>query len=145
MMRFEGHGVRVHLEHEMDTSTVEPAKNTSSRGGKRRMRTLEEKRQIVEEVIRGSESVAVIARRHEVNANLVFSWKRQYEKGLLEPSGTALVPVRVRKQSLKPTRSSVGADDACVEIDLGAGKCMRLRGELARALLDRVVGVLGGR
>jgi transposase len=129
----------------MDTSTVESGKHTSARGGKRRMRTLEEKRRIVEEVIRGGESVAVIARRHEVNANLVFSWKRQYEKGLLEPGGTALVPVKVRRQLLKPTRSSLSADDGCVEIDLGAGKCMRLRGELARALLDRVVGVLGGR
>ena len=109
------------------------------------MRTLEEKRRIVEEVLRGDASVAVIARRHEVNANLVFSWKRQYEKGLLEPSGTALVPVKVRKRSLTSTRLSRNADDACVEIDLGAGKCVRLRGELARALLDRVVGALGGR
>jgi transposase len=129
----------------MDTSTVDSGKHTSARGGKRRMRTLEEKRQIVEEVLHGGESVAVIARRHEVNANLVFSWKRQYEKGLLEPSGTALVPVKVRKQSLKPTRPSGSSEDTCVEIDFGAGKCMRLRGELARALLDRVVGVLGGR
>jgi transposase len=109
------------------------------------MRTLQEKRRIVEEVLRGGESVAVIARRHAVNANLVFSWKRQYEKGLLEPSGTALVPVRVSKQSLRPARSSRSADDECVEIDLGAGKCMRLRGELALALLDRALLALCGR
>ena len=140
MMRSEGHDVRVHLEHEMDTSTVEVTKNTSARGGKRRMRTLEEKRRIVEEVLRGQESVAVVARRHEVNANLVFSWKRQYEKGLLERSGAALVPVKVRKQSVI-TRASRTADE-CVEIDLGAGKCMRLRGELALAMLDRVVAAL---
>jgi hypothetical protein len=62
MMCSEGHGVRVHLEHEMDTFTVELAKNTPARGGKRRMRTLQEKRRIVEEVLRGGESVAVIAR-----------------------------------------------------------------------------------
>jgi transposase len=138
MMRSEGHGVRVHLEYEMDTSTVVSAKNTSARSGKRRMRTLEEKRRIVEEVLRGEESVAVVARRHEVNANLVFSWKRQYEKGLLEASGTALVPVKVRKQSLKAARAA----DQCVEIELGAGKCMRVRGELALAMLDRLVAAL---
>ena len=125
----------------MDTSTVVSAKNTSSRNGKRRMRTLEEKRRIVEEVLRGEESVAVVSRRHEVNANLVFSWKRQYEKGLLEASGTALVPVKVRKQSLKATRAARAADQ-CVEIELGAGKCMRLRGEFALAMLDRVVAAL---
>ena len=128
----------------MDTSTVEISKHTSARSGKRRMRTLEEKRRILEEVLRGGESVAVVARRHEVNANLVFSWKRQYEKGLLEPSGKALVPVRVRKHSVTAARVA-GAADECVEIDLGAGKCMRLRGELALAMLDRVVAALCGR
>ncbi len=143
MIHSEGHDVRVHLEHEMDTSTVESVKRTSARSGKRRMRTLEEKRRIVEEVLRGAESVAVVARRHEVNANLVFSWKRQYEKGLLEPSGTALVPVKVRKQSAITRASRTG--DECVEIDLGAGKCMRLRGELALAMLDRVIASLCGR
>ncbi len=125
----------------MDTSTAEVTKNTSARSGKRRMRTVKEKRRIVEEVLRGEESVAVVARRHEVNANLVFSWKRQYEKGLLEVSGTALVPVKVRKQSLTPTRAA----DQCVEIELGEGKCMRLRGEFALAMLDRVVAALCGR
>jgi transposase len=129
----------------MDTSTVEVAKHTSARSGKRRMRTLEEKRRIVEEVLCGEESVAVIARRHEVNANLVFSWKRLYEKGLLEPSGAALVPVKVRKQSVMPARLSRSADDECVEIDLGSGQCVRLRGKLAVATLDRLITQLCGR
>lgn len=125
----------------MDTSTVEIAKNTSARNGKRRLRTLEEKRRIVEEVLRGDESVAVVARRHEVNANLVFSWKRQYEQGLLERTSAALLPVRVRKLSRTP-RQVTQAADPCVEIELGAGKCMRVRGELAVAMLDRFVAAL---
>jgi len=80
----------------MDTSTAEAAKHISSRSGKR-MRTLEEKRRIVEETFHSGESVAAIARRHEVNANLVFSWRRLYQKGLLEPaaSSAALVPVKI--------------------------------------------------
>lgn len=129
----------------MDTSTVEIAKNTSARGGKRRMRTLEEKREIVEEVIRAKESVAVIARRHEVNANLLFSWKRQYEKGLLERNATALVPIKVRRQRAASTRLPRMTNDDCVEIDLGAGKCVRLRGELALATLDRLLAQLCAR
>jgi transposase len=137
MMRSEGHGVRVHLEHEMDTSTVAISKNTSGRAGKRRMRTLDEKRQIVEEVLRGDESVAVIARRHEVNANLLFSWKRQYEKGLLESKRTALVPVKVQRKLSSAVQAA--QSDECVEIDLGAGKCVRLRGKLAVATLDRLL------
>ena len=137
MIRSEGHGVRVHLEYEMDTSTVAVSKNTSARAGKRRMRTLDEKRQIVEEVLRADDSVAVIARRHEVNANLVFSWKRQYEKGLLESKRTALVPVKLQRKASSSDRSL--PSDECVEIDLGAGKCVRLRGKLAVATLDRLL------
>ena len=121
----------------MDTSTVEVTKNTSARSGKRRMRTLEEKRQIVEEVLRADESVAVIARRHEVNANLLFSWKRQYEKGLLGSKRTALVPVKLQRNSSSIARTL--PTDECVEIDLGTGKCVRLRGKLAIAALDRLL------
>lgn len=126
----------------MDTSIVAVTKNTSTRVGRRRMRTLAEKRQIVGEVLRGDESVAVVARRHEVNANLVFSWKRQYEKGLLEVARTSLVPVKLqRKRSSAVSTSS----EECVEIDLGGGKCVRLRGTLAVATLDRLLTQLCAR
>lgn len=121
----------------MDTSTVAASKNTSGRGGHRRMRTLDEKRRIVEEVLLGKESVAVIARRHEVNANLVFSWKRLYEKGLLESRRTALVPIKLQRKASSTVR--VMPSDECVEIDLGAGRCIRLRGKLAVAALDRLL------
>ena len=39
-------------------------------------------------------SVAVVARRHDVNANQVFTWRRQYRRGELG-SESALVPVGV--------------------------------------------------
>ena len=42
--------------------------------GSRRRRTIEEKRQIVEETLVPGASVPVIARKYEVNANLVFCW-----------------------------------------------------------------------
>jgi transposase len=127
----------------MDTSTVEVEKHTLTRGGKR-LRSMEEKRRIIEEVLRGEESVAAIARRYEVNANLVFHWKRLYQKGLLE-SSTALVPVKIRKKASTPARLVRSAGDECVEIDLGAAKCVRLRGELARELLDRLLTELCAR
>jgi transposase len=127
----------------MDTSTVAISKNTPARSAKRRMRTLEEKRQIVEEVLRGGDSVAVIARRHEVNANLLFSWKRQYERGLLESKRMALVPVKLQRKVANTVRTL--PTDECVEIDLGAGKCVRLHGKLAVATLDRLLSQLCAR
>jgi transposase len=133
----------------MDTSTQAAAKRASGRSGARRMRTIEEKRRIVEETFANGDSVAVIARRHEVNANLVFGWRRLYQKGLLEavaPSA-ALVPVHIRsvtgKRGQRRRAVTVSAAEQlsgdCVEIELGAGKCMRVRGKLALQLLDRLI------
>jgi transposase len=50
----------------------------SEAGGKRSRRTWspEEKQRIVAEAVRPGASVADIARRHGLNANLVFTWRR---------------------------------------------------------------------
>ncbi|WP_368860339.1 transposase [Caballeronia sp. BR00000012568055] len=64
----------------MDTVTelteVKPAR-------KYRRRTADEKCRIVEKTLTGGRSVAEIARSHEVNANQVFDWRKQYLEGRL--------------------------------------------------------------
>ncbi|SRR6266478_4504017 len=62
----------------MDTSG-QVAIETSSHT-KRRRRTVEEKRRIVEETL---EAGASVARRHAVNANQVFYWRKKYREGRL--------------------------------------------------------------
>jgi transposase len=52
------------------------------RRGRRRW-TAEEKRQIVEETTVPGSLVSVVARRHDINANLLFKWKRQDEADAL--------------------------------------------------------------
>jgi transposase len=52
-------------------------------GGRRRYRTTEEKRQIVEQTLSSSLSVATVARQHGVNANQVFYWRKRYRAGQL--------------------------------------------------------------
>ena len=62
------------------------------RRGRRRW-TAEEKRQIVEETTVPGSSVSVVARRYDINANLLFKWKRQDEAGQLGgPPATAEAP-----------------------------------------------------
>lgn len=40
--------------------------------------------------------MSLIAREHDVNANLVFRWRQQYQEGLFGPaSQAALLPVQV--------------------------------------------------
>src|SRR5665647_3253206 len=47
--------------------------------GERRRRswTRDEKRRIVEESLQDGASIAEVARRHELNANLLFTWRRK--------------------------------------------------------------------
>jgi len=56
------------------------------RGG-RRWRTAEQKRQIVEETLVPGVSVASVARRHRINANQIFQWRRQYRADSLSMTG----------------------------------------------------------
>lgn len=48
------------------------------------MRTLEEKLAIIEEASQPNTSVALVARKHGINANQVFDWLRPHRRGLLE-------------------------------------------------------------
>ena len=64
----------------MDTlSQVTPTTKT-----KKRRRTIKERRDIVEETLVPGASVARVARRHEVNANQVFYWRKLYREGRLQ-------------------------------------------------------------
>jgi transposase len=77
----------------VDTSeqmTVE----TASQVKKRQKRSVEEKRRIVEETLTAGASVARVARRHAVNANQVFYWRKKYREGRLgKGPSSKLLPV----------------------------------------------------
>jgi transposase len=61
----------------------------------RRWRSISEKRQIVQLTLEPGASVAEVARLHGVNANQVFKWRREFERGELEDACAALIPVMV--------------------------------------------------
>jgi transposase-like protein len=67
---------------------------------------------MVEETKRRGASVADVAQRHGVNANLLFGWRRLYPQGVLieeTPSGKAtLLPVKVSTPTLMPSEREVG-------------------------------------
>jgi transposase len=67
------------------------------RRGRRRW-TAEQKQQIVEETRAPGASVSVVARRYDINANLLFKWKRHDETGGLgvpPPESPEFVPIGV--------------------------------------------------
>lgn len=63
---------------------------------KHRRRTIQERRAIVEETLLPGASVSRVARRHDVNANQVFYWRKLYREGRLgNRTDGQLLPVKV--------------------------------------------------
>ena len=108
---------------------------------KRRFRSKRERRQIVEETLQPGASVAVIARRHNVNANQVFHWRKLYREGRLDiPPAAQLLPVRVAEVvSSEPPPAKFRAGVIVVEV--GRAR-VRIEGsvdsENLRVVLERV-------
>jgi len=108
---------------------------------KRRYRSKQERRQIVEETLQPGASVAVIARQHGVNANQVFHWRKLYREGRLEvgPVAAQLVPVRISEVmsgEQAPTKFYAGVivveiGRARIRIE-GAVDAFRLPGSIGR-------------
>lgn len=122
---------------------------------RRQYRTAEEKRRIVEDTFASDLSVAVVARRHGVNANQVFHWRKLYEAGLLEPSsdkltgsGVRLLPVTVadkpasaeRQESEPPATASTGT----INIEFPGVALVSVEGSADPAVIRAVLEILRG-
>jgi transposase len=117
---------------------------------KRQYRKLEEKLRIVEETLAEGASVARIARAHGVNANLVFNWRRLYQKGLLCSRGTAkLLPVKVSAESSPVLTAAWDAAGnarsrpaGTIHIQLGSAQ-VKVEGSVEAGLVRVVLECLG--
>jgi transposase len=127
----------------MDTSTQ--SIEVRGREPRRRFRTAEEKRRIVEEALQPGASVARVARTHGVNANQWFGWRRLYLQGRLEPENRerpGLLAVRVVPGVREAARRS-NASAACgtIQIELPKGT-IRIAGIADPASLRTVLEYL---
>jgi transposase len=131
----------------MDTSEQAILDETPNRIARRR-RSVEEKRRIVEETLEAGASVARVARRHAVNANQVFYWRKKYREGRLGKSQPSkLLPVTVSDISWsKSGRAGCASSPSAVgsmEIQLAKGT-LRVAGNvdvvLLRAAMECLVG-----
>ena len=100
-----------------------------------------EKRRIVAESYQPGVSVSVVARRNDVNANLVFTWRRRFrERG-------GFVPVVVEPDRLLSPDAGSGAVPATgrIEIALADGSRVIVDREVDGTALGRVLSVLARR
>src|SRR5574342_1195849 len=79
---------------------------------KRRFRSKEERRQIVEETLKPGASVSLVARAHDINTNQVFHWRRQYREGWFDrldgKASSSLVPVKISNTPDKTRAAATG-------------------------------------
>ncbi len=128
---------------------------------RRQHRSLELKRQIVEETLAPGTSVALVARAHGVNANQVFDWRRLYQAGQLGGSVASvsrLLPVRVAEEAAKNTLvahaannpmpvpsagDTIGTTSGTIHLEVHQAH-LRIEGTPDAAVLRLVLGALLG-
>ena len=128
-----------------------------SAGGRagRRHRTDEERRRIVAESFEPGASVSIVARRHDVNTNLLFTWRRRHLRELASVQSVNLLPVRIepsertvavsRPEPLPAKQCAHNSSPAgYIEIE-AYGACIRLQGAVDVAGLRAVLEALSGR
>jgi transposase len=121
------------------------------RNGARRRRfwSSDEKRRMVSESFTPGASVSEVAQRYGVNANLLFTWRRQKARsaarGGAEPF--ELLPVRVsdERAPAAPVEASARVLVGRMEIVLAAGERILVGADVDTAALVRVVKALSRR
>jgi transposase len=114
--------------------------DTKQEPGARKRRQYSEalKRQMVAETLAPGASVSIVARRHDVNSNQLFRWRRQLLPKAVVESGT-MVPVTIAPDGGRPRRPD---REGVIEIAFGCGARVRLRGEVTAETLRQVIELL---
>lgn len=110
---------------------------------RRRRHSLAFKQQVIAEMLAGqvSVSVSVIARRHDINANLLFKWKRLYlADGANTDQHFNLLPVEMA--DTPGDRMTDAMTPGRIEIVLSADRWITVHGEVSRDALHTVLEAL---
>ena len=99
---------------------------------------------MVAETLEPGASVSIVARRHDVNANQLFKWRREFlpQGAPAESESNAMLPVEIvaEPERRSPRRRVERA--GFIEIEFGGGARVRIRGEVASKMLRQVIELL---
>jgi transposase len=110
----------------------------------RRSWTLEEKRRIVDESLKEGASIAEVARSHDLNANQLFTWRRQFGFEPAEPKDLApILPVTIAPAAMAEASGSGTAGQ--MEIVLAEGDRILVWADVEAAALTCVLKALSRR
>src|SRR5438552_14964504 len=111
---------------------------------KRRQWSAALKRQMVAETLEPGASVSIVARRHDVNTNQLFKWRRELlpKETREEIEDGAMVPVEIVAEPEPRRRRRRTERTGFIEIEFGSGARVSIRGEVAPKTLRQVVELL---
>src|SRR5215212_3314268 len=114
----------VTASNEVSTNGEVDTKRTARRGGRRNWSDAS-KRQIVAETLEAGSSVSLVARRHDVNANQLFKWRREMllKESIVEVEGGPMVPVEIVPEPERRTPRRRVERAGFIEIEFGCGGC----------------------
>lgn len=140
------------MEMVLDSGSREETKRSKLAEGPRRGYGLDFKLGILKETFEPGASVAAVALRHGMNANVIFRWRKLHREGQLGEGAAAaakqlpapsLVPVRIvpdeahaAREAIKPApRSKSGT----IHLALPGGIALRVDADIDDAALRRVL------
>ena len=127
---------------QVSTKGLVDTKRKALSGGRRREWPEALQRQMVAETLEPGSSVSIVARRHDVNTNQLFKWRRELLPKAVPAvvEGGAMVPVEIVAERPRPRRRV--DRKGIIEIEFGSGARVSLRGEVVPAVLRQVIELL---
>jgi transposase len=102
----------------------------------------------VSETLEPGSSVSIVARRHDVNANQVFKWRRELapeaplEAAPAVVESVTLLPVEIAPERAEPGHRGSTRRSGTIEITLACGARVCIRGEVSSEMLRQVIELL---
>ena len=113
---------------------------TDWRSGKRQHYSLELKKQILSEASAPGVSVASVARRHGLNANLIFNWRRRFGGDLTPVFAPVVMSPAV--SDLPDPAAVAGASSSRMEVICHGGRRIVLGPDFDAGVLGRLLSVV---
>jgi transposase len=96
------------------------------------------KRQLVAATFEPGASVSIVARRHDVNANQLFGWRRRFAGSARVP-GVELLPIEIGPEPVAPVAQPLAGS---IEIALSGGVRVKIRGAVDPAAVTAAVAAV---
>ena len=101
-------------------------------------------RQVVAETLEPGSSVSIVARRHDLNTNQLFKWRRELlpKAPPAEAESNPMVPVEIVAEPERQPRRRRVERAGFLEIEFGCGARVCICGEVAPKTLRQVIELL---